>query len=293
MVIVVFGIYAGATGKGPVAISVRSWPDSVDLAHRGRIRRGDGGFAVFRGCVEQHYLCGRRGGKPQAQPAAFDVGLGTGSVVVDLLLINVVYVYILPIDQIQNAEQDRVGTLLMSTIAATGACTLWRRSLWWPRSAASTALFWRGSRVYYAMVKDGLFKTRRQAEPKPRTRQFAADAVVYESCVLVFSGSYVQLMTLLDFCRVAVLYPYRGRRHRVAHQTARIAAALPKPSAIRIARFVCVVGRGCRSLLWLKFDNTWPGLVLVLAGCACTTYLKRRTRINNKKTSVISGVKQE
>ena len=56
--------------------------------------------------------------------------LGCGSVVVLYLLANVAYVVTLPLETIQHAPQDRVGTAVMQVDPRAGA----GRSSWPPRS---------------------------------------------------------------------------------------------------------------------------------------------------------------
>ena len=51
--------------------------------------------------------------------------LGCGSVVVLYLLANVAYVVTLPLDEIQHAPQDRVGTALMQASWAGAGRSSW------------------------------------------------------------------------------------------------------------------------------------------------------------------------
>lgn len=88
--------------------------------------------------------------------------IGCGSVVVLYLLANVAYVAALPLDAIQNAPQDRVGTALMQTALgrygrAGAGVSVMALAILVSTFGCVNGLTLAGARVYYAMARDGLF----------------------------------------------------------------------------------------------------------------------------------------
>ena len=125
-----------------------------------------------------------------------------------------------------------------------------------------------GSRVYYAMAKDGLF-FRRVASLHPRYRTPSVSLMVQMvwTCVLCVSGSYGQLLDYIIFA-VLVFYILTMvgllvlRRTRPEAERPYRAFGYPVLPAIYIllALFIDVV------LLLYKPQYTWPGLIIVVLG---------------------------
>ena len=88
-------------------------------------------------------------------PRALLVGCGT--VVGLYLLANVAYVVTLPFDQIQNADQGRVGTTLMKTVLGPVGVSVMAVAIMISTFGCVNGLVLSGARVLYAMAKDGLF----------------------------------------------------------------------------------------------------------------------------------------
>jgi APA family basic amino acid/polyamine antiporter len=83
--------------------------------------------------------------------------LGCVSVVLLYLLANVAYVVTLPLDQIRNAPQDRVGTAVMQAIFGPAGTVAMAAAILISTFGCLNGLILAGARVYYAMARDGLF----------------------------------------------------------------------------------------------------------------------------------------
>jgi APA family basic amino acid/polyamine antiporter len=83
--------------------------------------------------------------------------LGCGSVVGLYLLANVAYVVTLSLRQIQEAPQDRVGTLVMQQILGPRGTVVMALAILISTFGCLNGLILAGARVYYAMARDGLF----------------------------------------------------------------------------------------------------------------------------------------
>jgi APA family basic amino acid/polyamine antiporter len=86
--------------------------------------------------------------------------LGCGSVVALYLLANVAYLVVLPFDKIQHAAQDRVGTELMEAVLGPRGKVVMTLAILVSTFGCVNGLCLAGSRVYYAMARDGLFFAR-------------------------------------------------------------------------------------------------------------------------------------
>ena len=82
---------------------------------------------------------------------------GCGSVVLLYLLANLGYVLTLPLDQIQKAQNDRVGTALMEAVFPNTGTKLMAAAILRSTFGCVNGLILSGARVYYAMSRDGLF----------------------------------------------------------------------------------------------------------------------------------------
>ena len=82
---------------------------------------------------------------------------GCGSVVGLYLLANVAYLLTLPFDQIQNADQGRVGTALMKAVLGPLGVTVMAVAIMISTFGCINGLVLSGARVLYAMARDGLF----------------------------------------------------------------------------------------------------------------------------------------
>jgi basic amino acid/polyamine antiporter, APA family len=88
------------------------------------------------------------------------LALGCGSVVALYLLANMAYLVTLPLDQIQHASQDRVGTAMMEAALGQGGTQVMALAILVSTFGCVNGLCLAGSRVYYAMARDGLFFAR-------------------------------------------------------------------------------------------------------------------------------------
>ena len=127
-------------------------------------------------------------------------GIGVTAVYV---LTNVTYLAVLPVGEIaavpENRVAERVAVLLFGNIGSTLVIAAILVSTF----GCLNGLILSGARVCYAMAREGLF-FRRCAELHPRNNTPAV-ALVYQavwSIILIFSGSYSQLLTYVTFASV-------------------------------------------------------------------------------------------
>jgi len=207
------------------------------------------------------------------------LALGTGVVIALFIACNITYINILPLDGnpmgttvlergIKYAIEDRVGTAVMSQVLGTTGGELMAIAIMIAAFGCCNGLILAGSRVYYAMAKDGLFfKSVATLHPIYKTPAVSLLVQMVWACILCVSGSYGQL---LDYIIFAVLVFYiltilglflLRRTHPNAERPYR-AFGYPVLPAIYVlmAAFIDFV------LLRYKPQYTWPGLIIVLLG---------------------------
>ena len=85
------------------------------------------------------------------------LALGTSLVIGLYLLANVAYLCVLPLEQIQHAADDRVGTAAMAVMFGAGGGAIMAVAILISTFGCCNGLILAGARVYYAMAQDGLF----------------------------------------------------------------------------------------------------------------------------------------
>ncbi len=207
------------------------------------------------------------------------LALGTGIVIALYIACNFVYLNALPLDGspagatilergIKYATEDRVGTAVMTQMFGTAGGTLMAIAIMISTFGCCNGLILAGSRVYYAMAKDGLFfRSVAKLHPKYKTPAVSLMVQMVWTCVLCVSGSYGQLLdyiifAVLVFYVLTILGLFVLRRTQPNAERPYKAFGYPIIPAIYIvmAIFIDIV------LLVYKPQYTWPGLIIVLIG---------------------------
>ena len=194
------------------------------------------------------------------------LGLGTCAVVVVYMLLNLLYVYALPVTEFGAAghmadgvAQRLFGPAAAAPVAAASAVMI---------AASLSAMVFAGPRVYYAMARDGQFLSAAAAvHPRFRTPAAAIVAQSAWSGVLVLSGTFRQLIDYTAFAvvlfagvAVAALFVLRFREPD-AHRPFR---AWGYPAAPLV--FVLVSAAIVINAIRLNPGPSLAGVVLIGAG---------------------------
>jgi APA family basic amino acid/polyamine antiporter len=226
------------------------------------------------------------------------LALGTGLVIALYVACNFIYLNALPMEGnlagatilgrgINHAIEDRVGTAVMTQIFGTTGGTLMAIAVMLSTFGCCNGLILAGSRVYYAMAKDGLFfKNVAKLHPTYKTPAVSLMVQMVWTSVLCISGSYGQLLdyiifAVLVFYILTIIGLFVLRRTRPDAERPYRAFGYPALPAIYIvmALFIDVV------LLRYKPQYTWPGLIIVLLGIPVYYAWSRQAR-DVTKTSV-------
>ena len=317
LALIVLGIAVGlATGAGRTNFTAFFAPREVaaivpDIRGLSPVNAGEGALALLVAfCVAQvgslfsadawnniTFAAGEVRDPRKSVPRA--LALGTGVVIALYVLANVAYLSILPLQAIQHAPDDRVGTAALGAIFGPAGATLMALAIIVSTFGCNNGLVLAGARVYYAMAKDGLFfrATGRLNERRvpavglwlqcawtcllvlPRTRlRDAEGALLLDAAGAPRYGNLYS--NLLDYVVFSVLIFYvltiaglfRLRRTRPDAERPYRAFGYPVVPGLYIvlATVILVV------LLLYRTSTTWPGLLLVLTGLPVYAFWRRR-----------------
>ncbi len=211
--------------------------------------------------------------------------LGTFIVTILYILANVAYLGLLPLlgdPNIENAEptkewvikngiqfaaDGRVGTAAASMIFGSVATTLMAILIMISTFGCNNGLIMAGSRLFYAMGKDGLFFKQAKKLNKFNAPSWALWAQGIWAILLCFSGSYSILIKFATFgsmifyiVTISGLFRLRFTQPNLARPYK--AFAYPIVPAIYLILSVLI----CISLAVFTFDDTAGSILLILIG---------------------------
>jgi APA family basic amino acid/polyamine antiporter len=214
------------------------------------------------------------------------LALGTLTVTSIYLLANAAYLVTLPLSGasgdvaagatagasvmqrgIQFANNDRVGVAVAEVLFGGSGATMMAVLIMISTFGCNNGLILAGSRVYYAMSRDGLFFQRAGELNKHSVPAWALVLQCVWSCALCLSGTYSDLLDYVVFAvllfyilTIAGIFILRARRP----DAERPIKAVGYP--VLPALYIVIAGAICVDLLIYKPAFTYPGLGLVLAG---------------------------
>jgi len=204
--------------------------------------------------------------------------LGTGLVIGLYVMANVAYLASLPLmgdpnattaagRGIAQASNDRVGTALLELASPTWGAGIMAVAIMISTFGCENGLILAGARLTFAMARDGLFFTPVGRVNKAHVPATALWLQAIWSCVLVFSGTYGELLDYVIFAAVLFyaltaggLFVLRVRRPDALRPYRAI--GYPFLPGLYLALSTAVM----LDLLVVKPGYTWPGLLLVLTG---------------------------
>jgi APA family basic amino acid/polyamine antiporter len=218
------------------------------------------------------------------------LALGTGLVITLYLLANVAYLCVLPLETIQHAADDRVGTAAMEVMFGGAGAVIMAVAIMISTFGCCNGLILAGARVYYAMAQDGLFFkstgrlnarhvpamalflqgvwTALLVLPRTRLRDPVSNAPILDLSGAEQYGNLYGM--LLDYVVFAVLIFYvltiAGlfvlRRTRPDAERPYRAFGYPLLPAFYIVAATVIM----LVLAVYRTKTSWPGLLIVLAG---------------------------
>lgn len=228
------------------------------------------------------------------------LALGVGIVTALYVLANVAYLFVLPIEQIQAAPDDRVATAALQTMFGGMGAIVMAAAIVISTFGCNNGLILAGARVYYAMARDGLFfkatgRLNRWHVPAvglglqcvwaallvlPRTRlRDAGGALVRDAAGAPQYGNlYSNLLNYVVFAvlifyilTIAGVFVLRRKRPDADRPYRAFGYPVVPLAYIAAAAVILVV------LLFYLTSTTWPGLLIVITGIPVYVLWRRRS----------------
>jgi APA family basic amino acid/polyamine antiporter len=204
--------------------------------------------------------------------------LGVGLVSLLYFACNYVYLQVLPLEAIQTAPEDRVGTAVARGIFGDSAVQIMAAAIMVSTFGCVNGLTMAGARVFYAMALDKLFfRAAATLDPKTHAPVTALWIQALWAGVLTLTGSYSELLdyvifAVLLFYILTIVGIFVLRRTRPEMERPYRAFGYP----VLPAAYILLAGVVEFLLLLYKPNFTWPGLLIVLLGIPVYFVWKKR-----------------
>jgi APA family basic amino acid/polyamine antiporter len=200
-----------------------------------------------------------------------DIGLSLflGTLIVTVIYIsaNLMYLSVLPLNEIANAPADRVAVAASNVIFGNIGTYVIAVMIMISTFGCNNGLILAGARVYYTMAQDGLFFKKAGTLNKHAVPAWALWAQCIVAGLLCLSGRYGDLLDMVSFIVVifyilTIIGIFILRKKRPELERPYKAFGYPILPSIYILMGTCF----CVLLIIYKPNFTWPGLIITLLG---------------------------
>jgi APA family basic amino acid/polyamine antiporter len=193
--------------------------------------------------------------------------LGTLIVTVIYVSANLMYLNVLPLNEIAFAKDDRVAVAAANTIFPSFGTKLIAILIMVSTFGCNNGLILAGARVYYTMAQDGLFFKQAGTLNKNAVPQWALWAQCVVASILCLSGKYGDLLDMISFVVVifyilTIIGIFILRKKMPDAERPYKAFGYPVLPAL----YILMGTAFCTLLAIYKREYTWPGLIIVLIG---------------------------
>ena len=193
--------------------------------------------------------------------------LGTLIVTVIYISANLMYLSVLPLNQIANAPADRVAVAASNVIFGNIGTYVIAVMIMISTFGCNNGLILAGARVYYTMAQDGLFFKKAGTLNKNAVPAWALWAQCIVAGLLCLSGKYGDLLDMVSFIVVifyilTIIGIFILRKKRPEMERPYKAFGYPILPAI----YILMGTTFCVLLIIYKPNFTWPGLIITLIG---------------------------
>lgn len=193
--------------------------------------------------------------------------LGTLIVTVIYVCANLMYLNVLPLNELAFPTDDRVAVAAANKIFPAFGTTLIAVLIMVSTFGCNNGLIMAGARVYYTMAQDGLFFKKAAELNKNNVPQWALWAQCVVASILCLSGKYGDLLDMISFV-VVIFYVLTIIGIFILRKTKPNLERPYKAFGYPILPILYIVmGLSfCAMLVMYKPQYTWPGLIIVLIG---------------------------
>ncbi len=193
--------------------------------------------------------------------------LGTLIVTIIYVCANLMYVAVLPLNEIAHTEKDRIAVTASQVIFGKSGTYIIAVLIMISTFGCNNGLILAGARVYYTMAKDKLFFRRAGTLNKNNVPQWALWAQFMVASILCLSGKYGDLLDMISFVVVifyvlTILGIFILRKKKPDMPRPYKAFGFP----ILPALYILMGTSFCVLLIIYKPEFTWPGLIIALLG---------------------------
>jgi APA family basic amino acid/polyamine antiporter len=193
--------------------------------------------------------------------------LGTLIVTVIYVSANLMYLNVLPLEQLAFPTDDRVAVAAANVIFPSFGTILIALLIMVSTFGCNNGLIMAGARVYYTMAKDGLFFKKVGELNRHSVPQLGLWIQCIVAAIWSLSGKYGQLLDMISFVvvlfymlTIAGIFILRRKRPE-----------LPRPYKafgypFLPALYILMGAAFCVLLIIYKPEFTWPGFIIVLLG---------------------------
>lgn len=193
--------------------------------------------------------------------------LGTLIVTIIYVVTNLMYLSVLPLNQLAFATDNRIALSVSNEIFGSSGTIILAILIMVSTFGCNNGLILAGARVYYTMAKDGLFFKSTGTLNKNSVPGYALWIQCLVACVLCLSGKYGDLLDMVSFVVVlfyvlTIIGIFILRRKRPEAERPYKAFGYPVLPAI----YILMGTAFCVLLIIYKPLYTWPGMIVVLLG---------------------------
>ncbi len=194
--------------------------------------------------------------------------LGTLLVTIIYLLINMMYINVMPMNEIAFAPEGRVAVAAATKIFPEYGKYIVAALIMVSTFGCNNGLIMAGARVYYTMANDGLFFTKKAGQLNNfSVPQYALWVQCVVCCLWCLSGKYSDLLDMISFVVVAfyvitIIGIFRLRKTQPNANRPYKAFGYPVLPAL----YILMGAAFCILLIKYKPEFTWPGLIISLLG---------------------------
>ena len=193
--------------------------------------------------------------------------LGTLIVTVIYVSANLMYLHVLPLNELAYPIDDRVAVAAANKIFPSSGTILIAILIMVSTFGCNNGLILSGARVYYTMAKDGLFFKNVGKLNRHNVPQVALWVQCLIACIWSLSGKYGQLLDMISFVvvlfymlTIAGIFILRKKRPEAERPYKAFGYPVLPLLYIIMGLAFCIL------LIIYKPEFTWPGLIIVLLG---------------------------
>lgn len=197
------------------------------------------------------------------------LSLFLGTLIVSIIYIstNLMYLHVLPLNQIAFPDEDRLAVAAANVIFGDAGKAIIAILIMVSTFGCINGLVLAGARVYYTMAQDGLFFKKAATLNKNSVPQWALWAQCVVACLLCLSGRYGDLLDMVSFVVVifyvlTIIGIFILRKKRPDIERPYKAFGYPVLPFLYILMGITF----CTLLIWFKPQYTWPGMIITLLG---------------------------